>query len=89
MRILEAEQVGGFADIVPVHQQILTLFDYEGMYVTDGRATGCIVYYIAQITRRIGETVRTVLYRRDSVFQLPVFKIVFAKKIVKTLENIG
>ena len=50
VRKLKTQQVGGFAYVVPVHQEALTLFNHEGMDVADGRAAGRFVNYVAQIT---------------------------------------
>ena len=40
VRELEAQEVRGFAYVMAVHQEILTLFNHKNVDVTDGRATG-------------------------------------------------
>ena len=32
---LEAQEMGGFVDVVTVHQEVLALFNHEGMDVTE------------------------------------------------------
>ena len=49
VRILEAQEVGGFVDVMAVHQEVLALFNYEGMDVADGRAAGGFVNHVAQV----------------------------------------
>ena len=51
LREFEAKQVGGFVDVVAVHQDALSLFYHEGVDVADGRAAGGFVDDVAQITR--------------------------------------
>ena len=48
--VVKAQQVGGFAYVVPVHEEVLALLYDKGMDVTDGGAAGCPVNDITQIT---------------------------------------
>ena len=44
---IKSQQTGGFADVMPLHQQTFRLIDNVVVDVADGRATGGFVYYIA------------------------------------------
>ena len=52
---VEAEQAGGFADIMPLHQQAFRLIDNVVMDVADSRATCGFVDDVAEVARRIGQ----------------------------------
>ena len=52
---VEAEEAGGLADVVAVHQQALSLIDDVVVDVADSRATCCLVNNVAEITGRIGQ----------------------------------
>lgn len=52
---VEAEEAGGLADVVAVHQQALCLVNDVIVDVADGRATRCLVNDVAEVTRRIGQ----------------------------------
>ena len=86
---LETQQVGGFAHVVPVHQQILALFDHEGMDVADGRAAGGLVDDVAQIAGRVGQLSGAISDGRDSEVQLSAIQIVLPQKAVEPLQDIG
>ena len=50
---VEAEEAGGLADIMTVHQQTFGLVDDVVVNVSDGSATSCLVYEVAEIPWRI------------------------------------
>ena len=47
----KAEEVGGFADVVSVHQQALGLIDDVVVDVSDGRTACSLVDDVAKVTR--------------------------------------
>lgn len=55
MREVEAEEAGGLADVMSVHQETLCLVNDVIVDVADGRATRCLVDDVAEITGRIGQ----------------------------------
>ncbi len=55
MRIIEAEEARGFADVVAVHEQALGLVDDVVVDVADGRAACGLVDDVAEITWRISQ----------------------------------
>lgn len=61
VRELEAQEVGGFVDVMAVHQEVLSLFNYEGMDVADGRTAGGFVDHVAQVAGRIGQLLGAIL----------------------------
>ena len=52
---IEAEQAGGLADVVTLHQQNFRLIDNVVVDVANSCATSCLVDNIAKITRRVGQ----------------------------------
>ena len=54
LRVFETQQAGGFVDVVPVHQEVLSLIYHIGMDVADGGAAGGFVDDVTQVTGRIG-----------------------------------
>jgi len=55
VREIEAQQTGGLADVVTLHQQTFRLIDDVVVDVANGSATSCLVDNIAKITRRISQ----------------------------------
>lgn len=55
MRIIEAEEARGFADVMTIHQQALGLVDDIVVDVADGRAACRLVDDVTEITWRIGQ----------------------------------
>ena len=51
--VSEAQQMGRFADIVPMHQEAFTPFNYERMDVADCCTACSLVDQVAQIAGRI------------------------------------
>ena len=76
--IVETEQAGGLADVVPLHQQTFRLIYYIMMYVTDSSATSGLVDDVAKITRRIGQFGGTPSYGWQALHQLPVPYIIIS-----------
>ena len=66
VRELEAQEVGGFVDVVTIHQEVLTLIYHKGMDIADGGAAGGFVDDVAQVTGRIGQFACTVLDRGNT-----------------------
>ena len=53
MHVFEAQQMGRFADIVPMHQEAFPPFNHERMDVADGCTACSLVDHVAQIAGRI------------------------------------
>ena len=53
MHVFESQQMGRFADIVPMHQEAFPHFNHERMDVADGCNPCCLVDHVAQIAGRI------------------------------------
>ena len=50
VRELEAQEMGGFIDVMSVHQEVFALFNHKGMDVADGRAAGGFVNHVAEVS---------------------------------------
>ena len=86
---IESEQAGGFADVVPLHQQTFRLIYYIMMYVTDSRATSGLVDDVAKITRRISQFGSTPSDGWQALHQLPVLTKIGLKQVVKALQQVS
>jgi len=77
VRVFESQQVGGFVDVVTIHEEVFPLVYYKGMDIADGGVAAGFVDDIAQIAWRIGQLSGAVFDGRNSEFQLFAVQIVF------------
>ncbi len=88
VREFEAQEEGGFAYGMSVHQEALTLLDHEGMDVADGRSAGGFVNYVAQVAGGIGKLSGAVLDGGYAEFQLSAIQIIPPEQVVEAFEDV-
>ena len=85
----EAEEVGGFGDVVTVHQQALGLVDDVIVDVSDGCAACGLVDDVAEVTRRIGQFGSTVSNGRQAMSKLPILAEILLEQGMETFQQVA
>ena len=85
----EAEEVGGFGDVVAVHQQALGLVDDVIVDVSDGRTTCGLVDDVAEVTRRIGQFGSAIGNGGQAMSQLPILAEILLEQGMETFQQVA
>jgi len=78
VRELEAQHVGGFVDIVAVHQEVLALFDHERVDIAEGQRKTLSYMSVAQQA-----TIEKLTFFIQIVPLLSTINIVYGHSIIK------
>jgi len=86
---VEAEEAGGFADVMSLYQQTFCLIDDVVVDISDGRAACCLVDDVAEIAGRIGQFGGTSGDGWQALGQLSILAEIGFQKVVKALQQVG
>ena len=85
----EAEEVGGFGDVVTVHQQARGLVDDVVVDVSDGCAACGLVDDVAEVAGRIGQLGSTIGNGRQAMSKLPILTEILLEPGMEAFQQVA